>query len=82
MKPEILHEDETDDTEKKPLKIVFSYSTNSRFFKKMTHFCIIFAEKYFLAKYLRFYTSKKNFIKIRPKMSKRKPIKKKLFFTY
>ena len=37
-------------------------------------------EKYFLAKYLQFYTSTKNFIKIRPKMSKRKPIKKKNFF--
>ena len=32
--------------------------------------------------YLRFYTSTKNFIKIRPKMSKRQPIKKKTFFTY
>ena len=46
----------------------------------MTYFCIIFVEKYFFAKYLRFYTSTKNFIKIRPKMSKRKPIKKKTFF--
>ena len=36
--------------------------------------------KIFFAKYLRFYTSTKNFIKIRPKMSKRKPIKKKTFF--
>ena len=34
----------------------------------------LFEEKYFLAKYLRFYTITKNFIKIRPKMSKRKPI--------
>ena len=36
--------------------------------------------KIFFAKYLRFYTSTKNFIKIRPKMSKRQPIKKKNFF--
>ena len=35
--------------------------------------------KYFLAKYLRFYTSTKNFIKIQPKMSKCKLIKKRLF---
>ena len=56
------------------------YSTPSRFVKKMIYFCIIFAKKYFLAKYLRFYTSTKNFIKIRPKMSKRQPIKKKTFF--
>ena len=61
-------------------KFQVSYSTPSRFVKKMTYFCIIFAEKYFFAKYLRFYTSTKNFIKIRPKMSKRKPIKKKNFF--
>ena len=40
----------------------------------------VFVEKYFFAKYLRFYTSTKNFIKIRPKMSKRQPIKKKNFF--
>ena len=63
-------------------KFQVSYSTPSRFVKKMTYFCIIFVEKYFFAKYLRFYTSTKNFIKIRPKMSKRQPIKKKLFFTY
>ena len=61
-------------------KFQVSYSTPSRFVKKMTYFCIIFAEKYFPAKYLRFYTSTKNFIKIRPKMSKRQPIKKKNFF--
>ena len=61
-------------------KFQVSYSTPSRFVKKMTYFCIIFAEKYFPAKYLRFYTSTKNFIKIRPKMSKRQPIKKKTFF--
>ena len=60
-------------------KFQVSYSTPSRFVKKMTYFCIIFAEKYFPAKYLRFYTSTKNFSKIRPKMSKRQPIKKKLF---
>ena len=61
-------------------KFQVSYSTPSRFVKKMTYFCIIFAEKYFPAIYLGFYTSTKNFIKIRPKMSKRKPIEKKPFF--
>ena len=61
-------------------KFQFWYSTPSRFVKKITYFCIIFAEKYFPAKYLRVYTSTKNFIKIRPKMSKRQPIKKKTFF--
>ena len=61
-------------------KFQVSYSTPSRFVKKMTYFCIIFAEKYFPAKYLRFYTSTKKFSKIRPKMSKRQPIKKKTFF--
>ena len=61
-------------------KFQVSYSTPSRFVKKMTYFCIIFAEKYFPAKYLRFYTSTKNFSKIQPKMSKRQPIKKKNFF--
>ena len=63
-------------------KFQVSYSTPSRFVKKMTYFCIIFAEKYFFAKYLQFYTSTKKFIKIRPKMSKRKPIKKKKLFFY
>ena len=61
-------------------KFQVSYSTPSRFVKKMTYFCIIFVEKYFFAKFLRFYTSTKNFSKIRPKISKRQPIKKKNFF--
>ena len=63
-------------------KFQVSYSTPSRFVKKMTYFCIIFAEKYFPAKYLRFYTSTKNFSKIRPKMSKRQPIKKNFFYLF
>ena len=45
----------------------------------MTYFCIIFAEKNFFAKNLRFCTSTKIFIKIQTKMSKRQPIKKNFF---
>ena len=48
----------------------------------MTYFCIIFVEKYFFAKYLRFYTSTKNFSKIRPKMSKRQPRRKGINFLF
>ena len=50
-------------------KIFFSASMIEKCCFLMTYFCIIFAEKYFLAKYLRFYTSTTNFIKIRPKIN-------------
>ena len=62
------------------VKFQVYYSSPSCFFLKphiFTHFC---GKNIFHAKYLRFYTSTKYFIKIQPKMSKRKPIKKKKLF--